>query len=107
MAPQSRDVSFQTPLPGDPSAQRELAGIVEDALSALPGPWKVGVTAGGAQPGSLIITAYRDDGFECTVFVDGPLQRTFLYLRDQVANALQLHVLGIARPSSALTKPPN
>lgn len=106
MAPPSPDVSFQTPLPGDPAAQRELAGIVQDALSPLPGPWKVGVTAGG-QPGSLIITAYRDDGFACTVFVDGPLQRTFLYLRDQVVNALQLHVLGIARPPSTLTKPGN
>jgi hypothetical protein len=105
MAPQSRDVSFQTPLPGDPAAQRELAGIVEDALAALPGPWKVGVTAGAGRPDSLIITAYRDDGFQCTVFVAGPLQRTFLYVRDQVANALQLHVLGIAPPPTALTKP--
>ena len=65
------------------------------------------MTAGAAQPGSLIITAYRDDGFECTVFVDGPVQRTFLYLRDQVVNALQLHVLGIARAPSASIKPPN
>jgi hypothetical protein len=107
MAPQPPDVSFQTPLPGDPAAQRELAGILQDALASLPGPWKVGVTPGVTQFGSLIVTAYRDDGFECTIFVDGPMQRTFLYLRDQVANALQLHVLGIARPPSAVARPKN
>ena len=99
MAAQPHDVTFQTPLPGDAAAQREVAGFVTDALTTLAGPWKVGVTA-GAQPGSLVVTARRDDGFECTVFVAGPLQRTFLYMRDQVVNALQLHVLGIAPPPS-------
>ena len=106
MAAQPHDVTFQTPPPGDAAAQREVVAIVSEALASLPGPWKVVVT-GGAQPGSLVVTVRRDDGFECAVFVAGPLQRTFLYLRDQVVNALQLHVLGIAPAPSALAKPGN
>lgn len=104
MTSPANEVAFQTPLPGDDAAQRELADIIRETLSALPGPWKVGVTPGAPRPGSVIITAYRDDGFECTVFVEGPLQRTFLYLRDQVVNALQLHVLGIGRPPAGQPK---
>jgi hypothetical protein len=102
----TQEVSFQTALPGDAEAQGELAGIIRDALAMLPGPWKVGVTPETPRPGSLIITVYRDDGFECTVFVE-PSQRTFLYLRDQIVNALQLHVLGIPRPPAAHPKRPN
>jgi hypothetical protein len=107
MASPEHEVAFQTPLPGDAPAQRELAEIIREALAMLPGPWKVGVTSSAPRPESVIITAYRDDGFECTVFVDGPLQRTFLYVRDQVVNALQLHVLGIPRPPAGLPKLPN
>ena len=106
MAPRTSDVTFQTPLPGDAAAQREVAAFVTDALSSLPGPWRVGVTA-GAQAGALVIRARRDDGFECAVFVAGPVQRTFLYVRDQVVNALQLHVLGINPPASTLAKTGN
>jgi|SRR5687767_222844 hypothetical protein len=106
MVSRTHDVSFQTALPGDAEAQAELATIIRDALAALPGPWKVGVTSGTPLPQSLIVTAYRDDGFECTVFLE-PSQRTFLYLRDQIVNALQLHVLGIPRPPSARPKLPN
>jgi hypothetical protein len=107
MASPAHEVSFQTDLPGDPAAQRELAEIIREALAALPGPWKVGVTSGAPRPESVIITAYRDDGFECTVFLERPRQGTFLYLRDQVVNALQLHVLGIPRPPAGLPKLPN
>jgi len=104
MAQDSSRVSFLTPLPGDPPAQQELTALVKQGLAGLPGSWKVGVTP-GPHAGAVIVTARRDDGFECSVFMDGSLQRTFLYLRDQVANALQLHVLGIPRPPSGLAKP--
>jgi len=106
MAAQPSDVTFENPPPGDAAAQREIVAFVMEALASLAGPWRVGVTA-GAQPGSLVIRARRDDGFECAVFVAGPVQRTFLYVRDQVVNALQLHVLGITPPASTLAKPGN
>jgi hypothetical protein len=103
MALEPSAVSFLNPLPGDTSAQRALAEVLRDALEGLPGPWRVGATP-GARPGSAVVTAIRDDGFQCTVFLETPMQRTFLYVRDQVANALQLHVLGIPRPGMPTAK---
>jgi hypothetical protein len=97
-------VAFIGPLPGDTAAQSEISDLVREALTNLPGPWKVGVTP-GATGGSCIVTAYRDDGFQCSVFLDSVLHRTFLYLRDQVVNALQMHVLGLPHRLPAVPRP--
>jgi hypothetical protein len=104
MTEDSSHISFIGPLPGDPDAQREISDLVREALANLPGPWKVGVTP-GATAGSCIVTAYRDDGFECSVFLDSAIHRTFLHLRDQVVNALQMHVLGLPHSLPAVSKP--
>jgi hypothetical protein len=81
------------PLPGD-AEEPALFSRVEQALGLLPGPWKVGL-AHGVEIGWWIVTFYREDGFECTLFLEGPLQQTASNIRDRIADALQRHSLGL------------
>jgi hypothetical protein len=101
-----QEVTFLPCAPADVGVQEELADSIRESLSALPGPWTAAVTAVPAHPESAIVRLLRPDGFECTVFVRGERDRTALHLRDQVVNALQLHVLGIPRPGKGLGKLP-
>jgi hypothetical protein len=91
----SRHITLLTPpLPGD-MEEPALFSRVEQALQPLPGPWKVGL-AHGVEIGWWIVTFYREDGFECTLFLEGPLQQTASSIRDRIADALQRHSLGLA-----------
>jgi hypothetical protein len=94
---------FLTPLPGEPAEQAAVKASVNEALHGLPGPWKAGV-ARGVPPGSWILSIFRDDGFECTLFLTGPITQNTLLIRDRVADALQLHVLGLPRGGTELPK---
>jgi hypothetical protein len=79
-----------------PGTARSLpSSRVEQALEPLPGPWKVGL-AHGVELGWWIVTFYREDGFECTLFLEGPLQQTATSIRDRIADALQRHSLGLS-----------
>jgi hypothetical protein len=85
--------AFVTVVPGSPDEQDALIHIVDEALEGLPGPWKVGVCR-GTVVSWIILSIFRDDGFECSLFLDEPAKQTPLFVRDQVASALQLHALG-------------
>jgi hypothetical protein len=107
VGPSPEDVTFLPCAPADVGVQEQLADAIRDALASLPGPWTAAVTAIPAHPQAAMVSLRRPDGFECTVFLHDEGQRTFLRLRDEIVNALQLHVLGIPRPPSALGKPPS
>ena len=91
-------ITLLTPLPpglgGDEPA---LFSRVQQALEAMPGPWRVAL-AHGVEVGWWIVTVYREDGFECTLFLEGPLQQTATHIRDCMADALQRHVIGVGAP---------
>jgi hypothetical protein len=90
--------------PDDAGEPPAIFTRVQQALELLPGPWKVGL-AHGVELGWWIISLYREDGFECTLFLDGPLQQTSTYIRDRLADALQRHSLGLAGGASPKDKP--
>jgi len=90
-------VTLLTPLPPDTVDQPSLYPRVEQALEGLAGPWKVGLKHGTAL-GWWILSVFREDGFECTLFLEGPMQQTAGYIRDRVADALQRHAIGLGRP---------
>jgi hypothetical protein len=90
----SRHITRLTPPPPGDQEEPALFSRIEQALHPLPGPWKVGLTH-GVEVGWWIVTFYRDDGFECTLFLDGPLQQTASSIRDRIADALQRHSLGL------------
>ena len=94
-----RHITLLTPLPASDREEPVLFSRVEQALELLPGPWKVGL-AHGVEVGWWIATFYREDGFECTLFLEGPLQQTASSIRDRIADALQRHSLGLAGPST-------
>jgi hypothetical protein len=96
MNPDSRPhITLLTPLPPGDDEEPALFSRVEQALEALAGPWKVAL-AHGVEVGWWIVTVYREDGFECTLFLDGPLQQTATHIRDRMADALQRHLVGLA-----------
>jgi hypothetical protein len=92
-----RHITLLTPLPPGPGDEPALFSRVEQALAVLPGPWRVAL-AHGVEVGWWIVTVYRDDGFECTLFLEGALQQTATYIRDRMADALQRHVIGVGAP---------
>jgi hypothetical protein len=89
-----RHTTLITPLLPDEPEEPALFGRVEQALQALPGPWKVGLSH-GVEIGWWIVSVYRDDGFECTLFLEGALQQTAAHIRDRMADALQRHAIGL------------
>jgi len=92
-----RHTTLITPLPPDAEEEPAIFARIEQALQALPGPWKVGLSH-GVEIGWWIVSVYRGDGFECTLFLEGPLQQTAGYIRDRMADALQRHAVGLADP---------
>ena len=91
-------VTLVTPVPPHSGEHPPpLLPRVEQALDGLPGPWKVGL-AHGTELGWWVLSVFREDGFECTLYLDGPLQQTAGYIRDRLADALQRHAVGLARP---------
>jgi hypothetical protein len=88
-------VTLLTPPPPGNDEEPVLFSRVEQALEVLPGPWRVAL-AHGVEVGWWIVTVYRDDGFECTLFLDGPLQQTATHIRNRMADALQRHLIGLA-----------
>ena len=100
-------VRFVSPLPADPGEQQSIVSRVEQVLEPLPGPWKVGLSYGDAV-GWWILSLFREDGFECTLFLEGPLQQTTGHIRDRLADALQRHAIGLGGPGGGppgATKP--
>jgi len=90
-----RHVTLLTPTaPGEPE-EPALFSRVAQALETLPGPWRVGLTH-GVELGWWIVTVYREDGFECTLLLEGLAQQTASSIRDQMADALQRHSLGLS-----------
>jgi len=96
------NVTLLTPL-GPDSLDQSLFARVEQALIALPGPWKVGLSHGDAVDW-FVLTVFREDGFECTLLLEGPLQQTSVHIRDRLADALQRHVVGASRPRKDETR---
>src|SRR5882672_7713035 len=90
-----RHIRLLTPPPPGDRGEPALFSRVEQALELLPGPWKVGL-AHGVELGWWIVTFYREDGFECTLFLEGPRQQTAISIRDRIADALQRHSLGLS-----------
>jgi hypothetical protein len=88
-----RHITLLTPLPAGSDEEPALFSRVEQALEILPGPWKVALSH-GVEVGWWIVTVYREDGFECTLFLEGPLQQTAIHIRDRMADALQRHAIG-------------
>jgi hypothetical protein len=95
MNTQPSHITLLTPLPPGENEQPALFSRVEQALAPLPGPWKVGL-AHGVEVEWWIVTFFREDGFECTLFLEGPLQQTASSIRDRIADALQRHSLGLS-----------
>jgi hypothetical protein len=95
-------ITLMTPLAAD-SADYSLFMRVEQALGNLPGPWKVGL-ARDDDVGWMVLSVFREDGFECTLFLEGPLQQTVVHIRDRLADALQRHMVGASRPRDDETK---
>ena len=104
MNTEPRHITLVTPLPPGESEEPALFSRVEQALEPLPGPWKVGLKH-GVEVGWWIVTFYREDGFECTLFLEGPLQQTASSIRDRIADALQRHSLGLSGPSPGDPRP--
>ena len=90
----SRHITLITPLPPDASEEPPIFARIEQALELLPGPWRVGLSH-GVEIGWWIVSVYRGDGFECSLFLEGPRQQTSGYIRDRVADALQRHAVGL------------
>ena len=97
-------ITLITPIPPDASEEPALFARLEQSLEGLPGPWKVGLSH-GVEVGWWIVSIYREDGFECTLFLEGPLQQTATHIRDRVADALQRHVIGLSERRREGDKP--
>lgn len=85
--------AFITNVPGTKAEQSALFDMLGQALDGLPGPWNVGVCR-GTVVSWIILSIFRDDGFECSLFLDEPLKQTALYVREQVEEALRLREAG-------------
>ena len=86
-------VTVVSPPSPDSGEWPAILARVEQALGPLPGPWQVRLSPGSGV-GWWILAAYRDDGFECTLLLEGPLQQTATHIRHLVADALQRHAIG-------------
>ena len=96
---------FVTEVPGPAADQAALVDMIDRALDGVPGPWSVGVCRGNVVAW-VILSIFRDDGFECSLFLDEPLKQTSLYVREQVETALRLHEAeGAGGASSPIRKP--
>ena len=89
-----RHTRLITPVPPQGAEEPPIFSRVQQALEALPGPWEVALSQ-GVEVGWWILSAYRPDGFECTLLLDGPLQQTASFIRDRMADALQRHAIGL------------
>ena len=90
-----RHITLLKPMPPGEREEPALFSRVEQALALLPGPWTVGLSH-GVEMGWWIVTVYREDGFECTLFLETPAQQTASAIRDRMADALQRHSLGLS-----------
>ena len=93
MDARARHVTLVGPLPANSIDPPIILNRIEQALEGLPGPWRVGLSH-GTEIGWWIVSASREDGFECTLFLEGPLQQTAAHIRDRMADALQRHLIG-------------
>jgi hypothetical protein len=91
---------------GDGPEAAALAEMVDRALEGLPGPWSVGVCRGNVVAW-VILSIFRDDGFECSLFLDEPLKQTALYVREQLQAALRLHDAGAGGGDPAALRKPS
>ena len=94
---------FVTNVPGSKAEQGALVQMLDLALDGLPGAWKVGVCR-GTVVSWVILSVFRDDGFECSMFLDEPMKLTALYVREQLIEALRLQETESLRPRSAAFK---
>ncbi len=94
---------FITNVPGSKAEQGELFLTLTRALDGLPGPWKVGVCR-GTVVSWVILSIFRDDGFECSLFLDEPMKQTALFIREQLVDGLRLHDTESLRSTSAPVK---
>ena len=69
----------------------------------MPGPWKVGVCR-GTVVSWVILSIFRDDGFECSLFLDEPMKQTPLFIREQLVEALRLQEMEWPRSASSAVK---
>jgi len=96
--------AFITNVPGTKAEQVALFDMLTQALDGLAGPWNVGVCR-GTVVSWIILSIFRDDGFECSLFLDEPVKQTALYVREQVIEGLRLQEMESSRSrSSALRK---
>jgi hypothetical protein len=94
---------FITNVPGSKAEQSELYLTLIHALDGLPGPWKIGVCR-GTVISWVILSIFRDDGFECSLFLDEPMKQTALYIREQVVEGLRLQEMGSPGATSSAVK---
>jgi hypothetical protein len=90
-------------VPGSRAEQAALFQVLTAALDGLPGPWKVGVCR-GTVVSWVILSVFRDDGFECSMFLDEPMKQTALFIREQLVEALRNHEMASPRSRSARVK---
>jgi hypothetical protein len=94
---------FITNVPGSKAEQGALLLTLTQALDGLPGPWKVGVCR-GTVVSWVILSIFRDDGFECSLFLDEPVKQTPLFIREQLMEALRLEEMGSPGSTSSAVK---
>ena len=97
--------AFITTVPGTKAEQGALFEMLTQALEDLPGPWNVGVCR-GTVVSWVILSIFREDGFECSMFLDEPMKQTALYVREQLIEALRLQEMESHRSSSSRVKKP-
>ena len=96
---------FITNVPGSKAEQGALYLTLTQALDGLPGPWKVGVCR-GTVISWVILSIFRDDGFECSLFLDEPMKQTALFIREQLVEGLRLQEMGSPGATSPAVKKP-
>ena len=94
---------FITNVPGSKAEQMMLLETLTRALDGLPGPWKVGVCR-GTVVSWIILSIFRDDGFECSLFLDEPMKQTALYIREQVVEGMRLQEMEPPRATSTVKR---
>ena len=94
---------FITIVPGSDDEQELLIQTLNQALDGLPGPWKVGVCR-GTVVSWVVLSIFRDDGFECSLFLDEPMKQTALYIREQLVEGLRLREMESPRARAAVKK---
>ncbi len=94
---------FITNVPGSKAERDKLSETLTQALDGLPGPWKVGVCR-GTVVSWVILSIFRDDGFECSLFLDEPMKQTALFIREQVVEGMRLQEMDSPRSTSPVKK---